>query len=179
MSSSDIIASAAVIIALLSLFVTIFEVRQSRFHGRASVRPVLQLSWSNPGQSTSNPTPTVGLMLKNVGLGPAIVYETRVFVDGRHIGRYNRENANRIANDLKKETGISSISKDTFGDGDFVIEVNYLRFIFSIQEFKEDQRLGFVNFLLNRLSIIFYYRSLYGEEAKAIFGQQHLQSDQI
>ena len=95
MGTAEIIAGAATVIALLSLFVTIFEVRQSRFHSRASVRPVLQLSWTSAD-------PTVGLRLKNVGLGPAIIYETRCFVDGKLIGRFNRENAINIADGLKK-----------------------------------------------------------------------------
>lgn len=171
MGTADIIASAASIIALLSLFVTIFEVRQSRSHSRASVRPVLELTWSSG-------KPTVGLMLKNVGLGPAIIYETRLFVDGQYIGKFNRENVNKVADDLTREI-CHPISKSTFGNNERVIEINFSRFIFFIENSNNEQREIFLDFLKNRFSVIFLYRSLYGEEAKASFGQKHLRSDQI
>jgi hypothetical protein len=53
----------AAVIALLSLVVTIVQVRATRTHNRKSVRPVLQIG------DTFHRGEQAGLLLSNVGLG--------------------------------------------------------------------------------------------------------------
>lgn len=63
MEPGTFVAMCAAVIALLSLVVTIVQVRATRTHNRKSVRPVLQIG------DTFHRGEQAGLLLSNVGLG--------------------------------------------------------------------------------------------------------------
>lgn len=84
-------ATCAAVIALLSLVVTIAQVRATQTHNRKSVRPVLQMDTSfHPGGQA-------GLLLSNVGLGPARIVSSRLQVDERVLGSSARTRSTRSA----------------------------------------------------------------------------------
>jgi hypothetical protein len=82
-SAEAVIAECAAVIALLALIVSIEQMRASRMHSRKSVRPVLQFrsGYVKPG--------LVGLSLQNVGLGPAVIVRSRVWLDGSDVGSFS------------------------------------------------------------------------------------------
>ncbi|MGP2436846.1 hypothetical protein [Streptomyces sp. JW3] len=84
MSAETVIAVAATVIALGSLWVSWAQTRATRLHNRQSVRPLLRIRRIRQDD-------LVGLKLVNAGLGPAVVTRSVVFLDGVPAGEWNRE----------------------------------------------------------------------------------------
>ncbi|CAL9456365.1 hypothetical protein OEB94_23555 [Streptomyces sp. ICN988] len=84
MNAETVIAVAATVIALGSLWVSWAQTRATRLHNRQSVRPLLQIRRIRQDDG-------VGLKLVNAGLGPAVVTRTVVRLDGAAAGEWNRE----------------------------------------------------------------------------------------
>ena len=77
METSDIIASLAVFIAVLSFAVTIWQGYISRKHNQLSVKPHLYIDLH-----VEKDAPT-RLIIKNNGLGPAFIKDFKILVDGK------------------------------------------------------------------------------------------------
>ena len=77
MDVGTITAVSAIVIAVASLSVSIVEARTARRHNHQSVKPILQINRVNQHDDAK-----VGLRLRNVGLGPAIIVSTKVTLDG-------------------------------------------------------------------------------------------------
>ncbi|QBK04731.1 hypothetical protein DW355_08055 [Hylemonella gracilis] len=78
MQASDKIAIAAAIIAACAFFATVWQAHLAHTHNRLSVRPLLV--WAR--ERTVNDTGTeVIFMLRNCGVGPAIITERVFLVD--------------------------------------------------------------------------------------------------
>src|SRR5262249_34266434 len=73
-----IIAAASLVVALCALVVSFFNIRQTKKHYRLSVRPYLRFSLS-----FGTETAPIGLYLANKGIGPAILKDFRIFLDGQ------------------------------------------------------------------------------------------------
>lgn len=84
MSAETVIAVAATVIALGSLWVSWAQTRAARLHNRQSVRPLLRIRRIRQDDM-------VGLKLVNAGLGPAVVTRSVVRLDGAAAGEWNRE----------------------------------------------------------------------------------------
>ncbi|UNO43388.1 hypothetical protein [Streptomyces sp. MST-110588] len=84
MHAESITAVCAVVIAVASLAVSVYQAHAMRQHNRHSVRPILQLhqSWA-AGR-------TAGIRLINSGFGPAVVIGSTPTVDGTVIGEMTR-----------------------------------------------------------------------------------------
>lgn len=79
MSAETVIAVAATVIALGSLWVSWAQTRAARLHNRQSVRPLLRIRRIRQDDM-------VGLKLVNAGLGPAVVTRSVVRLDGAAAG---------------------------------------------------------------------------------------------
>nr|WP_107908977.1 hypothetical protein [Streptomyces chartreusis] len=89
MDSETVVAACAVVIAVASLAVSVYEARATRQHNRYSVRPIFQLQRGmSKGQKA-------GIKLINSGLGPAVVVSSTLTVDGHVIGAWNKVGADR------------------------------------------------------------------------------------
>ncbi|WP_399885382.1 hypothetical protein ACGH7X_14520 [Streptomyces sp. BBFR51] len=84
MNAETVIAVAATVVALGSLWVSWSQTRATRLHNRQSVRPLLQIRRIRQDD-------LVGLKLVNAGLGPAVVTRSVVLLDGVVAGEWNRE----------------------------------------------------------------------------------------
>ncbi|WP_395570866.1 hypothetical protein [Streptomyces sp. BK79] len=84
MSAETVVAAAATVIALGSLWVSWAQTRATRLHNRQSVRPLLQIRRIRQDG-------LVGLKLVNAGLGPAVVTRSAVLLDGVVAGEWSRE----------------------------------------------------------------------------------------
>ncbi|MER6011859.1 hypothetical protein [Streptomyces bluensis] len=89
MRMETVIAVAATVIALGSLWVSHSQSRATRMHNRQSVRPILQIRRVHENGR-------VGLQVVNAGLGPGIVTDTVVRLDGEVVGKWDREVKDRI-----------------------------------------------------------------------------------
>lgn len=79
---SDWIALSAILVAVFSLFVTIWESHQSRKHNRLSVKPFLGI-----GMDINE---KVEFTLSNQGIGPAVIKEFSVYFNGNLISKNPR-----------------------------------------------------------------------------------------
>ena len=77
-SSETIVSLSAIIIAIASIGVTIWQGIETRKHNRLSVRPGLEITF---GLDKDN----FGYFLTNNGLGPAIITYKKLFVDGKEV----------------------------------------------------------------------------------------------
>ena len=77
-SSDTVVSLSAIIIAIASIVVTIWQGIENRNHNRLSVRPKLEINF----QLTKD---NFGYILKNNGLGPAVITDKKLFVDGKEI----------------------------------------------------------------------------------------------
>ena len=77
-SSDRILSISAIIIAVVSILVSVWEGTETRKHNRLSVQSKLEISFK---ANVNN----FGYSLVNSGLGPAIIYDKKTFVDGKEI----------------------------------------------------------------------------------------------
>ncbi|MFE2299418.1 hypothetical protein ACFXAW_14605 [Streptomyces sp. NPDC059445] len=89
MRADTVIAVAATVIALGSLWVSHSQGRAARLHNQQSVRPILQIRRIHEDGR-------VGLQIANAGLGPAVVTNTVVRLDGQIVGTWDRDVKSRI-----------------------------------------------------------------------------------
>lgn len=145
MNADTVTAICAVVIAVASLGVSIYQARAARQHNRHSVRPMLQLSrsWHVRGRA--------GLHLVNVGLGPALIVKCTLTVDGNKIGSWQESSVNRMRDNLSVRP-----SAVTFNDG-MVIATDYDQYLLSVASYDPHTHAEFVHLIDRRLSLKIHY----------------------
>lgn len=154
MSADTIIAACATVIALASVAVAVTEARAAREHNRRSVRPILQLRKEFPAGGRG------GLRVTNVGLGPAAITRTELWLDGVLVGGTDREGTERVRENLPgpRPWAVS------FGAGAF-LAADYDQYLLSVGDYDPGLHGAFVDLIRNRLRIRITYDSLYGGES--------------
>ncbi|WP_234336831.1 hypothetical protein [Streptomyces xylophagus] len=152
MKSENVIALCAVLIALCSLTVSIYEARASRRHNRNSVRPILQLHriWHHGSRT--------GIRLSNCGLGPAIVTSSRVWVDGEAIGPWTSACANRLSDGLSIRPSYSTFNEQE------VFAVDREKYLLSVPTYSPQDHADFEALIQDRITVEIRYDSLHGGE---------------
>ncbi|MFH8405822.1 hypothetical protein ACH4FX_13740 [Streptomyces sp. NPDC018019] len=152
MSAESVTAVCAVVIAVASLVVTVYQTHAMRQHNRHSVRPMIQLrhSWYE-GR-------TAGIRLVNSGLGPAVVVDSTLTVDGTVIGAWNKSNADRIRAHLSVRPHAV-----TFDHGQ-VLATDFDQYLLSVADFNRSEHAEIEDLITRRLTLTIRYESLYGGE---------------
>ncbi|WP_229909698.1 hypothetical protein [Streptomyces flavofungini] len=147
-----VVALCAVVIAVASLVVSVYEARVARQHNRQSVRPLLQLhrTWQQGRRA--------GILLTNVGLGPAVIVRTTVTVDGELIGSWDKATADNVRDRLPARPSAVTFSADE------VIAISYEQFLLSVASYDPQADAGFEELANRRLTLEIRYESLYGGE---------------
>lgn len=153
MDVSTITAVSAIVIALASLAVSVLEARAARQHNRVSVTPILQIYRVRKYGDLR-----VGLQLRNVGLGPAVIVSTEVTLDESVIGKWDRDSLTLIVGPNKPTPKFSALY-----DGS-VVPAGDDRFLISINSFKEEPHAWFWELIASRLTVVICYESVYGGE---------------
>ena len=78
MTSEQITALAALVVALVSMATGVWQARATRIHNRLSVQPRLVIRWHSGGSHG-----ILGLTVANEGLGPAVVTRSVFRFDGK------------------------------------------------------------------------------------------------
>ena len=78
LSSDNIVSLAAIVIAIASIVVTVWQGMETRRHNRLSVRPKLEIIFESGHDS-------FGYVLMNNGLGPATITGIELFIDGKQM----------------------------------------------------------------------------------------------
>lgn len=153
MNVGNISAVCAIIIAVLSLATSVREARATREHNRKSVRPALQLvRFKTHGDSWC------GLLLTNAGLGPAVIVNTSVQLDGKAIGNWDREQFDLLAGSSKSIPNFRSLLNNAV-----VPAGGESRLIF-IGSFRKGRDDWFWDLINNRIDLEIKYESIYGGE---------------
>lgn len=156
MSAEAVTAACAAVIALLALIVSGEQMRTARVHNRKSVRPILRFA---SGYVDSD---VVGLRVKNVGLGPAIVLRSEIWLDRESLGSFSREVADR----LRQECPLVSIRTATIEHGS-ILENGFTEDLLSASDFEwgRTRDMDFFNLIHSRLRLQINYESIYGGES--------------
>lgn len=152
MEAETVVAACAVVIAVVSLAVSVYEVRATRQHNRHSVRPILQLQ---RGMSKGH---KAGIKLINSGLGPAVVVSTTLTVDGEVIGAWNKAGADRARDGL-----VAWPYAVTFSETQ-TVATGYEEFLLSVDPYEPQAHAEFIDLITRRLHLEIRYESLYGGE---------------
>lgn len=157
MDANTMTAICSTVIAIAALAVSVIEGRATRRHNHQSVRPLLQLrhvrrdGWA-------------GLQLVNCGLGPAIITQTILELDGNAAGGWNWTDVRGLyamCDPPLKET--ASLALTTLSDGR-VIPVGYDDSLFGLSDYDPySDPMGFWKVLRGRIYLEIHYESLYGE----------------
>lgn len=148
-----IVACAATVIAMGSLYVSVVQSRLSMRHNRQSVRPLLQLRRIRDGVAHQ-----AGINLVNAGLGPAIVTVTQVYLDGEYIGEWDRQCFDRAL--AQAPDGVQKYALT----GGAVLTSGQSVFLLRLAPFERDQHAEFDDLIRRRLRFEIHYESLYGGE---------------
>ena len=155
--SSDLIVSiSAIVIALASIIVAVWQGIENRNHNRLSVRPRLDMSFSLDYADS-----LAQLKIRNNGLGPAVIDEAKAVIENKD---FDINKADELFNFLS-ELGIHDISVtyQLLSLGSTIIP-NDTKKIFSIK-ISNLKKLGLdPNNFINNVKFIIKYKSLYEEE---------------
>jgi hypothetical protein len=153
MDVNSITAISAVVIALASLVVTLIEARTSREHDRQSMRPALHINLIKMHGDLRT-----GLKVRNVGLGPAVIVSTAVWLDGKPIGSWNRDTFELLVGANRPVPSFGSLYNKS------IIPAGDERQLLFIDPFKERRQSWFWELVAYRLALEVKYESLYGGE---------------
>jgi len=155
MNSDTVTAISATAIALGSLWISYSQTRATRLHNRQSVRPLLQIRQTKvPAEHKA------GIRVVNAGLGPAIVTNTVVRLDGTEVGQWDLQTRDRISGSLPVQP---SVFLHTLRPGSVVLAGQSV-FLLLLQPFSADADGWFWELATRRLMIEIHYESLYGGE---------------
>ena len=153
LSSEKILSISAIIIALASIFISIWEGIEIRKHNRLSVRPKLEISY-NVAQNN------FGYELINNGLGPAIIVEKKLFVDNKEIKASGFSGYDDFFEVLNLKDRL--VMHGATGSGTTIRpSENENIFIFKFVENEDKERL--ISQIYNRVRIEISYKSMYDE----------------
>ncbi|MFE9476958.1 hypothetical protein ACFYOR_39140 [Streptomyces griseofuscus] len=152
MNADTVTAICAVVIAVASLIVSVYQTHAMREHNRHSVRPILQLhrGWPTGGRA--------GIRLINSGLGPAVIVESTITVDDEVIGAWNKLSADRVRDPLSIRPFAA-----TFNHGE-VIAIDHEQYLLSVASYDPQHHAEVKDLINRRLTLEIRYESLYGGE---------------
>jgi hypothetical protein len=130
--------SAATVIAVLSLAVSVYQAWVTRRHDRISVRPYLELRV--PLQQGR----TAGLKLINAGLGPAAITRTILTLDGEPLGEFGETSVNILRSKLSVGPHAVTFRKT-------ILATDYDEFLLSVDNFDRTRHAEFADLIRHRL----------------------------
>lgn len=160
MSDPDLILSmAGTVTAVCALVLSIYEGRQARLHDRLSVRPLLTF------QHHKRPD-TRELIVKNKGLGPAILKRLQVFVGGNPVA--DQQDGGWPAAFLS--VGISSgFAECYYLVGDDILDSGFEKIVlkFDCSGYSKEKLME-LDQAMALITVNFEYESMYGERSSVL-----------
>jgi hypothetical protein len=150
--ASTVIAACAVVVAVASLAVSMYEVRAARTHNRRSVQPLLGLRTRFPAGATA------GLRLSNSGLGPAKITASKLVLDGELLGDFSRSTVDRLRDTLSVRPHATTLGGQPF------LDTSYEQFLLSVDSYDPSRHHEFRELIEHRLRVEIQYESIYGGE---------------
>jgi hypothetical protein len=157
MDANTVIGVSAAIIALSALFVAVWQGVQIRKHNRLSTRPLL-VFFNALEHTCSLPV----LNLTNNGLGPAIIKESKIYLDNNSVGPLNEESWVSIGDK------VDLFRKGFYAMGIYknepILPADSLNLIWiEAEKFNKEDWEHLIS-SMNRIKIFMKYESIYGEQ---------------
>lgn len=156
MTSTDYIAIASVVIALLALITTIAQLRATKKHNILSVRPLIRFHIENEM--------TLSYSFENHGLGPGIVKEFTIIIDKQPFTNPTHE---------QLKDALSVIYGDQISAFEYEYHLPVIGAAYKPGQIVEllkfrplNRKVGIdtCDFMEGKIALILLYQSMYGEE---------------
>lgn len=156
LSADTITAIAAIIIALIALGISVWQGYETRRHNRLSVTPKLTYDYS-----LSSAYPEVAIKLSNNGIGPAIIKDFALHVDGIRIEDIGYGGWKSVGNKLNT---FQPWVRSAFLNKEDVMRVGETKMLFSVDRKNINrERKEIILKAFSRLKISIEYESIYGD----------------
>jgi len=156
-SSDKILSLSAILIALASIFVTIWESSEIRRHNRLSVRPKLEIFFNyDPGCRSME------WILCNNGIGPGIIKDSRIIIDKKAYPINNGAIFDNVGDILGLE-GLSIMKISSMNSGLALIKEETMKPIFRFELKSKVKEEDFWK-LHDRIEFKIDYESMYLEQ---------------
>jgi hypothetical protein len=168
MTAADVTAIAASVIGLAALGVAIWQGFESRKHNRLTAKPRLDF-----GIDFALNRERVGVFLENTGLGPALITNLNVSLDGATVAVPYGDLWPTVLRNLRSSTSPESwVTWTAFGTAPRAIPAgSRVEILAAAVLTLTAERLEFFNDLIPRLTISIDYCSAYREEFRTVFTQ--------
>ena len=151
------VSVASVIVAVCALSLTVCQNRQNHKHNKLSVRPLLTTLQSHDLDGNIG---SVSHILKNSGVGPAIIKNFIVFYDGKKIIENNYAEYEAFINQIASKNSYSDVSKGYLIPGaSMPANFEHLLLSFNYDKKKPDGSSDY-----NKMNIIIDYQSIYQDD---------------
>jgi hypothetical protein len=144
---------APIFISVIALATSIYSAMLTRSYDRLSARPFVQFY-----RETDIAAEEVGLNMLNDGLGPAVISDMRIHLDGKKVDDFDTVSSDNL--DLFLDT---TPSWEHEGPYDFIIRSGSKAKIYYTKTSNVSNTEGFRNLIRNRLFAIVYVCSKYDE----------------
>lgn len=155
MSTDTIIAMSAVIIALASLFISVWSTIETRKHNRLSVTPHLKIDYFH------KPSEPIKVILSNNGIGTALINEFLVLLDGASLSNIE---AAGLSEALPRAGLVGTFYAYTPSGSDALSvgeQVILLLFDTDVPQIEERKK---IMACLSRITFKIHYESMYGDK---------------
>ena len=146
------------VIGAAGLGLAVYQAWATRTHNRHSVRPLLNLGTSFRSGSRA------GLLLTNVGLGPAAITKTILTFDGKPLGEFSERNVNIVRSIFEKERSIRPHATTLGSRGTRFLGKDYQEYLLFVEPYNSQEHQAFCDLVRNRIKLLIHYESLYGGE---------------
>jgi len=168
-----IIPLAAIIMSLTTLFFSFFQGMAIRKHYRTSLKPILLFISS----SSNIPNNDMGVKLKNNGLGPAIITDFKISMDGKNYLKSTSEVSEFFEKAIKNKKRLGPIHGGIawkFPRSRVTVGIQEEVFLFNIKFFDDEAAdLNYFLRFLELLEISIKYESVYGEQFQLIYEYEY------
>ena len=149
-NTDKIISMSAMVVAVASIVISVWQGFENRNHNRLAVRPRLEISYTIQDSS-------FGFQLKNNGLGPAILTSRSIIIDGNEYEWYSADKLFEVSDSL----GLNVVSLSTLSCETTIPTGTVINLIF----FKSSTVSGIKarNKIFEKLSFKIEYKSMYDE----------------
>jgi hypothetical protein len=153
-STDKILSVSAIIIAIASIFVAIWQGIETRKHYRLSVRPKLQITFNVDKEK-------FGYIILNNGLGPATISGKKIFIDGEEMTNPGFSGYDELIDKLdfkNRQKSHSALNPGT------TIKAGETKDIFLVNKEQNDNLHELLPAIYQRIAFEISYKSMYNEE---------------
>lgn len=158
-----LISVCAIIVAIFAFITSVCQAYFTRRHNKLSVKPILSVEFNLAYKNDDD----FGISLKNNGIGPAILKDLKVFVEGKLASNFSRDNWEKVFELIQIPKNWEPLISCTTIKPDYSISAGDKKQLLKInKKGLETNTLEDMRNFLKKLKIQITYESIYGEQWK-------------